>query len=168
MISNYDEITILNNTLVCIDLDETIIHFPDINQTWWENTKKAYNLKNDTTSDEMAYRDWLDIIHKNIPKMLDEIQFNNFMERVKNTGSKIVIITARNSKLEELTNKHLNECNINISDIYYSSKKGDKVNQIKRLHNGPVIFIDDIIRNINDVKNINPEVTTYHMKHINL
>jgi hypothetical protein len=168
MISNYDEIIVLNKSLVCIDLDETIIHFPDINQTWWENTKKAYNLINDLTSDEMAYKDWLNIISSNTPKMLDEIQFNKLMERVKNTRSKIVIITARNNNLEELTNKHLLECNINISDVYYSHKKGDTVNQLKRLYSGPIIFIDDIIRNINDVKNINPEVTTYHMKHINL
>jgi hypothetical protein len=116
----------------------------------------------------MAYKDWIDIIHTNTPKILDEIQFNKLMERVKNTGSKIVIITARNNNLEELTIQHLLECNINISDIFYSNKKGDTVNQIKRLHNGPIIFIDDIIRNITDVKNKNPEVTTYHMKHINL
>ena len=73
-----------------------------------------------------------------------------------------------NNKLEQLTVKHLLDCNINISDIYYSHKKGNVVNQIKRLHNGPIIFIDDVIDNINDVKNINPDVTTYHMKHINL
>ena len=36
------------------------------------------------------------------------------------------------------------------------------------MHNGPIIFIDDLITNINDVQNINPEVITYHMKHINL
>jgi hypothetical protein len=168
MISNYDEIKVLNKSLVCIDLDETIIRFPGINQTWWENTKKAYNLIDDLTSDEMAYKDWLNIIHTNSPKMLDEIQFNNLMDRVKNTGSKIVIITARNNNLEELTIRHLLECNINISDVFYSHTKGNTINQIKRLHNGPIIFIDDIIRNITDVKNINPEVTTYHMKHINL
>ena len=168
MISNYDEILILNKSLVCIDLDETIIRFPGINQSWWENRKKAYNLIDDLTSDQMAYKDWLDIIHSNIPKMLDEIQFNKLMERVINTGSKIVIITARHNRLEELTIKHLLDCNINISDVYYSNKKGDTVNQIKRLHNGPIIFIEDVIRNINDVKNKNPEVTTYHMKHINL
>jgi hypothetical protein len=168
MISNYDEIIVLNKSLVCIDLDETIIHFPGINQSWWENRKKAYDLIDDLTSDQMAYKDWLNIIHTNTPKMLDEIQFNKLMERVKITGSKIVIITARNNRLEELTIKHLLDCNINISDVFYSNKKGDMVNQIKRLHNGPIIFIDDIIRNINDVKNINPEVTTYHMKHINL
>ena len=168
MICNYDEIIVLNNTLVCIDLDETIIHFPNVNQTWWEKTKKMYNLLNDTTSDEMVYRDWISIIYNNIPTLLDEKQFNNLMERVKNTRSKLVIITARNIKLEEITHKHLMECNINISDIYFSNKKGDIVNQIKRLHNGPIIFIDDLIKNINDVKNINPEVITYHMKHINL
>jgi hypothetical protein len=168
MISNYDEIVVLNKSLVCIDLDETIIYFPGVNQSWWENRKKAYNLINDLTSDEMAYKDWLEIIHNNTPKMLDEIQFIHLLERVKNTGSKIVIITARNNKLEKLTIRHLLDCNINICDIYYSYKKGDIVNQIKRLHNGPIIFIDDIIRNINDVKNINPEVITYHMKHINL
>ena len=168
MISNYDEIKLLNNSLVCIDLDETLIRFPGINQSWWENRKNAYNLIDDLTSDQMAYKDWLDIIHTTTPKMLDEIQYNKFIERVKNTGSKIVIITARNSKLEKLTIKHLLDCNINISDVYYSHKKGNTINRIKRLHNGPVIFIDDVIRNINDVKNINPEVTTYHMKHINL
>ena len=168
MISNYDEIKVLNKSLVCIDLDETIIRFPGINQSWWENRKKAYDLIDDLTSDQMAYKDWLNIIHTNTPKILDEIQFNKLMERVKITGSKIVIITARNNRLEELTIKHLLDCNINISDVFYSNKKGDMVNQIKRLHNGPIIFIDDIIRNINDVKNINPEVTTYHMKHINL
>jgi hypothetical protein len=99
MISNYDKINVLNNSLVCIDLDETIIRFPGINQSWWENRKRAYDLIDDLTSDQMAYKDWLDIIHSNTPKMLDEIQFNQLMERVINTRSKIVIITARNIKL---------------------------------------------------------------------
>ena len=170
MIRNYDEIHVLPNSFIFIDLDETILHFPYINQSWWEKTKKLYNLLNDTTSDDRTYQDWESIIYDYKPTSLDKKQFNKLLERVHNTGSKICILTARNKRLENITRQHLLDCEIKIPDIYFSNKKGLTINYIKNLtmHNGPIIFIDDLITNINDVQNINPEVITYHMKHINL
>ena len=170
MIQNYDEIQVLPNSLIFIDLDETILHFPYIDKSWWEKTKKLYNLINDTTSEDRTYRDWESIIYDYNPTALDKKQFTKFLERVHNTGSKISIITARNNKLESITRKHLRDCNIDISDIHFSNKKGYTINYIKTTtrHNGPIIFIDDLISNIDDVQIVNPEVITYHMKHINL
>jgi hypothetical protein len=170
MIQNYDEIIVLQNSLIFIDLDETIIHFPYIDQNWWEKTKKLYNILNDTTSEDRTYRDWESIIYDYKPKLLDKLQFNNFLERVHNTGSKLSILTARNKRLEYITRQHLHDCNINISDIHFSNQKGLTINYIKNAtrHNGPIIFIDDNIKNINDVLHNNDDVIIYHMKHINL
>jgi hypothetical protein len=170
MIQNYDEIQVLPNSLIFIDLDETILHFPYIDKSWWEKTKKLYNVINDTTSEDRTYRDWESIIYDYKPTLLDKKQFTKFLERVHNTGSKISILTARNRRLESITRQHLRDCDIDISDIHFSNKKGYTINYIKNTirHNGPIIFIDDAIEIINDVKNINPDAITYHMKHINL
>jgi hypothetical protein len=170
MIQNYDEIIVLNNSLIFIDLDETIIHFPCIDYNWWEKTKKLYNIINDKTSEDRTYIDWETIIYNYKPTLLDGKQFNKFLERVHNTGSKICILTARNNRLDSITKQHLQDCKINISEIHYSNKKGYTIDYIKKtiMHNGPILFIDDNIKNINDVQNVNSDVITYHMKHINL
>jgi len=170
IIQNYDEIDVLPNSLIFIDLDETILHFPYIDQSWWEKTKKLYNLLNDTTSEDRTYRDWESIIYDYKPTLLDKTQFIKFLERVNNSGSKISILTARNKRLESITRQHLRDCDIPISDIHFSNEKGYTINYIKNTirHNGPIIFIDDINSNIYDVEIINPEAITYNMKHINL
>jgi hypothetical protein len=168
MIKNYNEIEILPNSLVILDLDETIIRFPYITAKWWENTKKAYELIDEKTADTRAYNDWLYIINKYSPSLLDEYQFNELLKRIKNTNSSYIIVTARNIQLKDITIKHLENFNINC-DIYYSTDKAVTINAIKQnyLYNY-IIFVDDNQKYIKQVNNLNPEIITYYMKHENL
>ena len=68
MIRNYDEIDILQNSLVILDIDETIITYSPITPTWWNDMKKLY-------TDDHAYNEWVHIISKHIPYLLDEPEF---------------------------------------------------------------------------------------------
>ena len=167
-IKNYDEIDVPNNSLVILDLDETIIHFPYITGNWWENTKNAYKLINEKTADSRAYADWLYIITTYSPNVLDEYTFNNLLKRIKETNSSFIIVTARNIQLKEITQKHLKSCGINC-DVYYSLDKGIMINAIKKnyIYNH-ILFVDDNPKYIKQVEELNPEIHTYFIKHENL
>ena len=41
-IKNYDEIIISPNTLVIMDIDDTIIKFKSMNKTWWKDINEYY------------------------------------------------------------------------------------------------------------------------------
>jgi hypothetical protein len=167
-IKNYNEIEVLPNTLVILDLDETIIRFPYITAKWWETTKKVYEAIDEKSADTRAYSDWLYIINHYNPLLLDSCEFNKLLTRIKDTNSSFIIITARNIKLKDITIKHLEEFNI-MCDVYYSLDKGVTINAIKKnyLYNY-IIFIDDNEKYIKQVNEINPEIITYHMNHENL
>jgi hypothetical protein len=167
-IKNYYEIDIPNNSLVILDLDETIIRFPYITKHWWENTKKAYELIDIKTADSRAYSDWFYIVNTYNPRLLDITEFNNLLMRIKETDSNFIIVTARNIQLKELTQKHLEEINIRC-DVYYSLDKGVMINAIKQnyIYNH-IIFVDDNPKYIKQVEELNPEIFTYHIKHENL
>jgi len=168
MIKNYNEIHVLNNSLVILDLDETIIRFPYITGLWWENTKKAYELIDVKTSDDRTYSDWLHIVNTYNPTILDNLEFNNLLMRIKNTNSTFIIVTARNIKLKHITQKHLNTCGINC-DVYYSTNKGIMINEIKNNYiYKHIIFVDDNPKYIKQVEELNPEIITYFIKHENL
>jgi len=167
-IKNYNEIDVTPNSLIILDLDETIIRYPYITAKWWENTRKAYALIDEKTADERSYSDWLYIINSYKPNLLDTIEFNKLLMRIKETNSNFIIVTARNIKLKEITLKHLETFNINC-DVYYSLDKGVMINAIKQnyIYND-ISFIDDNLKYIKQVEELNPEIYTYHIKHENL
>ena len=167
-IKNYNEIDVTPNSLIILDLDETIIQYPYITAKWWENTRKAYALIDEKTADERSYSDWLYIINTYKPNLLDITEFNKLLMRIKETNSNFIIVTARNIKLKEITQKHLETFGINC-DVYYSLDKGIMINAIKQnyIYND-ISFIDDNLKYIKQVEELNPEIYTYHIKHENL
>uniref|UniRef100_A0A6C0JLX0 FCP1 homology domain-containing protein n=1 Tax=viral metagenome TaxID=1070528 RepID=A0A6C0JLX0_9ZZZZ len=168
-ITNYDQIVVQDDTLLVMDFDETIIHYPYINSNWWGDTSAEYAKKDPETAEKNTYNDWMDIIIKHKARMLDEEEFSKLLLLVKNTNSTIVIVTARHNRLTRLTYNELNDCGIynNIEEVYFSNKKGLTVKKIKHNHKH-IVFVDDKLSNINDVKYYNPSATVYHMNHINL
>jgi hypothetical protein len=168
-IHNYDQIVLQDNTLLVMDFDETIIHYPYINHNWWENTSKEYAKTDPETAEHKTYNDWTNIIIKHKARMLDAEEFNKLLLLVKNTNSTIVILTARHTKLTKLTYDELKECGIynDIEQVYFSTKKGIVIKEIKHNHKH-VVFVDDKLSNISHVKYYNPEAIVYHMNHINL
>ena len=168
-INNYDQIVLQNNTLLVMDFDETIIHYPYINSNWWGDTSREYAKKEPDTAELKTYNDWIAIIVKHKARMLDSEEFNKLLLLVKNTNSTIVILTARHNKLTKITYDELKDCGIynDIEQVYFSTKKGIAIKEIKHDHKH-IVFVDDKLSNINHVKYHNPEATVYHMNHINL
>jgi hypothetical protein len=168
-IHNYDQINLQDNTLLVMDFDETIIHYPCINRFWWEDTQNKYAQKDPETAEKNTYNDWMAIIVKHKAQMLDAEEFNKLLVLVKNTNSTIVILTARHNKLTKITYDELKDCGIynDIEQVYFSTKKGIVIKEIKHDHKH-IVFVDDTLSNINHVKYHNPEATVYHMNHINL
>jgi hypothetical protein len=164
MIQNYDEIIIQPNTLVVMDLDETIIQFKGMYETWWEDYKR-------NNSDIFVYREWVKHISSTLPDLLDSVEFSRLMNRIKKTNSRMIVLTARNLKLCELTLQQLTYCNIHLplDDIYFSDKKGKTLHSLKRKYSySNIVFVDDKKKNIDDVALWNPEVNCYHIRHKNI
>lgn len=168
-ITNYDQIVLQDDTLLVMDFDETIIHYPYINSNWWGDTSTEYAKKDPETAEIKTYNDWMDIVIKHKARMLDEEEFNKLLLLVKNTNSTIVIVTARHNRLTRLTYNELKDCGIynDIEQVYFSNKKGITIKQIKHNHKH-IVFVDDKLSNINDVKYYNSHAVVYHMNHINL
>ena len=164
MIRNYNEIEIIPYSLVILDIDETILSFSPITRNWWNDMKKTH-------TDDYAYLEWVKIISENEPYLLDEQELFKLIDKINRSNSKLIFLTARNSKFQEITFKQLVYCGLSIlrQDIYFSDKKGITVYDLKRKYtHSHVIFVDDRISNVLDVSQWNPDVKCYHLNHINL
>ena len=163
-IRNYDEIEILPDSLVIMDLDETLIQFDGMYDKWWgDNLRHATELE--------VYRRWIQLISFTMPSMLDQYEFDKLVRRIERSHSRLVILTARSAKLCEITLQQLVYCNIilPLDDIYFSDKKGKMAHSIKRRYTySNVIFVDDKKSNIRDVKIWIPDAICYHIKHTNI
>ena len=166
-IKNYDDILIdirHSNTLLVLDIDETIIKFPEINQKWWDdNLNYYYTLYEMGKAKKIVFNQWLEKIHNNDPIMLDINKYNLMIDKANNHGYKIIFLTARPPDLRNITEKNLDSCNIkyNKDDIYFLpneigiKNKGqiiiDIVQQLTHINN--IIFVDDVMHNIDSVIN---------------
>ena len=164
MIHNYDKIIVKNNSLVNLDIYKTIIFFKHLGPNWWTQMEKKYD-------DDYIKSVWHDIISNDTPYMLDKIKFFNLINRINKTNSKLILLSAISKNMETITYQQLVHFGIPIEkrDFYISEQKGKTVRKlIQKYKYDNVIFVDDKIENINDVKEWNPEVKCYHIKHINL
>lgn len=178
-IVNYDEIKLIPNSLLVFDIDETILKFPNIHQQWWEfNYNEHYRFYEINHAKKLVLNKWINIVSNVQPKILDDLCFRNLVENAINMNCKIIYLTARDKELlADITQKNLNSCNItfDIDDIYYSKSKGNKLLEIMENYKlnsiNDIIFIDDVLSNVEDVQSKLSDkynVHLYHMNHINL
>lgn len=170
-IDTFSKITLpMSNTLIVFDIDETILSFIDINKKWWnDNYERLLPIYKENT-DEQVELLWIDYVSKNKPILLDEYNFKFFLNSIR-YKCEIILLTARNEKIYELTIKHLNECKLNIhpSRIFFSKNKGKKLQDIvnnifPNIKN--IIFIDDIEENLISVLNVfnKKELSKYNLE----
>lgn len=167
IITSFNQLNIKEKTLIILDIDETILMFENINQKWWETTfNKYYKINNDyDLSDELSLKEWEKYINDNIPRHTDEIGFNN----IKNNPDviDIIFLTSRNISLKEITNRHFDILNIYNRHIIYcnNNNKGNILfNEYINKYNNKyknIIFVDDLIQNLYDVKGINNNIDCY-------
>lgn len=156
----FKDIPIKRNTLVLCDIDDTVIVFEQLGKKWWRERFDYYYARNGDFefSEQATLKEWIYQIHRQKPVHVDETGFTDFMERINDSGSMIVFITARSSDLADLTLKHLEHVSITPkTDVHYTNNlpKGDYIANVLDFDDfDHVIFIDDMEHNVKSVERV--------------
>lgn len=161
-ITSFFQVNIPYNSLVVLDIDETTLQFPNIHELWWKERHVHYKRINGNDdlemADNQAYNEWLEYVKITDPMHTDKHGLFDLFQRVQETNSDIIFLTARFSHAEELTVKHLKHLGIEDIPIYFTSKepKGYHLDNIVNndyLHKENIIVIDDMNHNLHSIKN---------------
>lgn len=157
-ISTFTNIQLYENTLVILDIDETLLRYENIDKKWWKDRfNYYYNIHNHSEkSDECTINDWLDFIKTSNPTHTDKEGFVDLEKRIDDLNCKLIFVTARNKELEAITHTHFDHLEIKNKEIYFTSGENkahtieNVINKYLRKHEH-VIFVDDLDTNLNDV-----------------
>ncbi len=157
-IYTFDKIIIKPNTLIICDIDETILKFDNINEKWWQETFNNYYLKskNYDYAEAKTLETWTQYIKSNNPKATDYKGLSNLFDKIEQTQSKLIFVTARENNLTNITKNHFDCINISNFDysIYYIGEipKGEFIkSNIQTDTFTHIIFIDDLLSNLESV-----------------
>ena len=162
-ISSWSELgRIEENTLLVFDIDETFLWFPTINEAWWQATLRRLSAQHPPDRvDQLAKEEWLRVVNQEMPVPTDVEGFRELNLEIKRTNSRLTFLTARLESFSHLTRKHLNFCGVAPDTvIHYSSSKGKSLRVIAAKHKN-VIFVDDKLANLEDVRRHNPSVQVF-------
>lgn len=173
-ITKFEQIEIIPSSLVVFDIDETLLKFDGIDHKWWKNKfNKYYRLtQNYELAESMSHNDWIKIVKIAEPELVD-IKVHNFIDLLYDNDCKIILLTARNQILKEITNEHIDKINLNINknNIYFNEEKGNELYRIitdiyPEIKN--IMVIDDLEENLIDIqskmKNTNYNLHLYKIK----
>lgn len=164
-INNFNNIKILNeNTLYVFDIDETLMVYENLDKNWWNNMKKD--------NDEIkVLEEWEKCIKNKEPKHTHNDSFQTLLNNINKNN--IICLTARQDKIKDLTEKHLEQIGITNIPVYYTNGfcKGKLLQEIikdyKDIKN--IIFVDDLIKNLYSVNkvfhNTDYNVNCYHFNY---
>lgn len=158
IIHSFNKIKILPNSLIFIDLNKTLISYLP--------TSKNDILLKKYIKGKLTRKEYLEIITTHKPYILDKNNFNDFMNKIKKTNSKIIILTSIKEGIKSKISKTVKDAKIPIKNIIYSKIKGQTIKNIKSKYKyDNIVFIDDSLKKIKSVEELNPEVITYRIKH---
>ncbi len=157
-VNSFYQIPVTENTLVVLDIDETIMAFPGINKTWWRETyEKHFDSTNDkTAANNLTLKEWREYVRVNKPYLLDEKKLKKFLGEIETKFSQLVLLTARDPVMTEITHLHLSHCELSISpdQVIHDENKGDALALIVQSYPEitKIIFVDDFEKNLLNVK----------------
>lgn len=158
------------NTLLILDIDETVLWFPSISVAWWEDLLLQLTAKHSAEkAQQLAREEWLRIVSTETPAPTDPEGFRDLNEEMDRTGGRIVFLTARMESFSYLTRRHLQACGVSKDvEIHFSSSKGKAIRGITARHPlcTNVVFVDDKMTNVQDVKQRNPTVHCFQWGHV--
>lgn len=153
---SFRDICIPNNSLVVLDIDDTVVLFKEMGRAWWADREKELVLLHGATKGrELVMREWVYGAQIHTPVLTDPDEFPHFLQRIFDASAHLVFLTARSAELRQLTEFHLSSCGICIESeqVYFSREKGLTLKAIVRsggFHD--VIFIDDMEHNLESVE----------------
>lgn len=159
IIHSFNDVKLKNNYLLVFDMDETILYYEGICEKWWTNKRKDnYELCFDHIKAETkTITEWENHIKDAIPNHTDADGFFNLLKQAKIFQNEVIIVTARNLEIKDVTIQHLNYLNIFNIDVHFvaGGNKGSKINDVmnKKINEyDQIVFIDDMDHNLKNVK----------------
>ena len=166
------------NTLVVLDIDETLLTFKNVDTTWWNDKyQELLPIYKENTYQHIEVL-WTDYVFKNRPMILDERNLCVFFESIKNNNCELILLTARDISTSEMTMKHLNECGLIIDPhrVFFNRNKGYELRNIVMNifpHVNNIVFVDDLTENLvnveitfNTLELLRYNLELYKIKHI--
>lgn len=159
-ITSFFEVQLKSNSLLVLDIDETVMSYPQFNSNWWKAIYlKHYQAVQDCDeANRLTYDEWMEEMHRTTPSHMDEFGLNCLLGKAEELNVQVIFLTARPKDLHPITHKHLRYLNVphTQEDLYYSSgsDKGTVLESIIREKYGyinDVVFIDDLETNLQDV-----------------
>jgi len=159
-INSFNNIKIVENSLIICDIDETLLHFKNWDSNFWINNYnhylKIYNdkekAKNKTDIEYEKY------IYSIKPTHNDKNGFFEMTNKIKKSNSKLIFVTARDLEAKNFTHNNLKKLKVNYKKypVFFSAltPKGEFIKHNFNLSSfNKIIFIDDLEYNINSVTN---------------
>jgi len=167
-IKQFSEILpIKKQTIIALDIDETILYYDSIDSKWWSNSfKKYWELSKDyDTADKESHNEWVEYIKNKEPNHTDK----EGLDLLIKSDAKIIFVTARNSIMRDITKYHMSKLGIENPDIIFCAHADKGILLEKWINNNNyddhnLIFIDDKHSNITDVKTKIPHAICYQFK----
>ena len=158
-ITRFNQIKLIPNSLIVLDIDETIIKFDNINKKWWCNTFDKYYFitKDYNHADNLSLDEWISYVTITQPKLVDD-EIINWFDLTNKHNCDLIFLTARNKNLKDITNLHFNKVNLSIdkTKIYFNQNKGNELFNIvnkEYSHTQNIIVVDDLKYNLIDIQN---------------
>lgn len=171
-INSFNQILITEKSLVVLDIDETIMAFPSITKSWWRETFEKYfaETNNKKQADNLTLHEWRSHVAKAKPYLLDESKLKKFFKDIENKSCPLVLLTARDKSMEEITRQHISHCELDITheQIIHDENKGDALAEIVQSYPeiSSIIFVDDYEKNLQSVQTrfTQPDLSNYQVQ----
>ncbi len=151
------------NFLLLCDIDDVMIYFLEIHKTWWKERFDYYYNKNYDMADKATLNDWKKIITNNKP-LYTAAYLDSYFIAIKRKGGSVMLVTARDNSMKDITEKHLEYSLKYIDMIHYvgDMDKGQYIrDNIDMTKYKVVHFIDDMLYNVEAVKKHNPMIECF-------
>lgn len=175
-ISNFKDILHKCNSLIVLDIDDTIFHYPKLGKKWWINSinyKMLHKKLSFNDADRELFMEWESIIKNHKPIHTDEHGFTELINHCYLLNNDIIFLTARYDRIKEITINHLeqilpNNLHLNLNNNLHFCNGISKGQYLYNLLTTKykkdyknIIFIDDMEKNLKSVSQYNPTVINY-------
>jgi len=154
-IHSFDQVALQANTLVLLDIDETVWCYETINPHWWRVTIERHRNASDgdvATATALAIHDWHRHIQATTPQHTDRDGLERLLRRIDDTHSTVLFVTARNPLYRPITEQHLKYLGLErfCPNVHYTegASKGEYIRtHIDTAPYDRIVFIDDLASN---------------------
>ena len=171
VIHNFNQVYRDNNSLYVIDIDETILYYKNLNKTWLDNKKNELLKKYKSIEIlDRLYQLWEIELHNNYPLATDYYGINNLINYCLNNNSDVILLTARNKRVENITKNHVDQILEYKLPIFFAGgrSKGkilkNIINRYYPYYYKNIYFIDDLEENCVSVEKEIPNIIPYLYK----